>query len=334
MKTGLMIRMTAMTAACIFGATTIAASPKEDPVKTEIRKSLEEGQQAIEKGTEQTSSRYQVTEVPEIIFLDETESNDAVGNNSVTDDSDVITDDSYIDDDEYDWDSDIISYEEYEREQAEAGYETPDEELFETVADERNYEDKQSCEDDQNDGEMQDDEEPEENSDSEDEEDENGENQAGEITAIGDSVMLGAASAIQDEIPGIDVDAREGRQMVAAIEIAEKLNEEGKLGDTVVIALGTNGPFLQSEGQELVDVIGQERTIYWILSYGQGDALGWQGDVNETIEAIASEKSNVTVIDWPSLAEQNPNYIYPDGIHLAPDGQVGYAEMIKAAIEE
>lgn len=42
----------------------------------------------------------------------------------------------------------------------------------------------------------------------------------------------------------------------------------------------------------------------------------------------------MTVIDWPSLAEQNPNYIYPDGIHLAPDGQVGYAEMIKAAIEE
>lgn len=319
MKTGLMIRMTAMMAACIFGATTIAASPKEDPVKTEIRKSLEEGQQAIEKGTEQTSSRYQVTEVPEIIFLDETESNDAVGNNSVTDDSDVITDDSYIDDDEYDWDSDIISYEEYEREQAEAGYETPDEELFETVADEQSYEGNQ------NHGAMQDD---------EDEEDETGENQAGEITAIGDSVMLGAASAIQDEIPGIDVDAREGRQMVAAIEIAEKLNEEGKLGDTVVIALGTNGPFLQSEGQELVDVIGQERTIYWILSYGQGDALGWQGDVNETIEAIASEKSNVTVIDWPSLAEQNPNYIYPDGIHLAPDGQVGYAEMIKAAIEE
>ena len=53
MKTGLMIRMTAMMAACIFGATTIAASPKEDPVKMEIRKSLEEGQQAIEKGTEQ-----------------------------------------------------------------------------------------------------------------------------------------------------------------------------------------------------------------------------------------------------------------------------------------
>lgn len=319
MKTGLMIRMTAMMAACIFGATTIAASPKEDPVKTEIRKSLEEGQQAIEKGTEQSSSRYQVTEVPEIIFLDETESSDAVGNKSVTDDSDVITDDSYIDDDEYDWDSDIISYEEYEREQAEAGYETPDEELFETVADEQSYEGNQ------NHGAMQDD---------EDEEDETGENQAGEITAIGDSVMLGAASAIQDEIPGIDVDAREGRQMVAAIEIAEKLNEEGKLGDTVVIALGTNGPFLQSEGQELVDAIGEDRNIYWILSYGQDDALGWQGDVNETIEAIASEKSNVTVIDWPSLAEQNPNYIYPDGIHLAPDGQVGYAEMIKAAIEE
>lgn len=277
MKTGLMIRMTAMTAACIFGATTIAASPKEDPVKTEIRRSLEEGQQAIEKGAEQTSSKYQVTQAPEIVFLDETENND-----------------EYIEDDEYDWDSDIISYEEYEREQAEAGYETSDEELFETEADE----------------------------------------QSGEITAIGDSVMLGAAGALQDEIPGIDVDAREGRQMVAAIEIAEKLNREGKLGDTVVIALGTNGPFLQSEGQELVDAIGEDRNIYWILSYGQDDALGWQGDVNETIEAIAAENSNVNVVDWPVLAEQNPDFIYPDGIHLAPDGQVGYAEMIKEAIEE
>lgn len=149
-------------------------------------------------------------------------------------------------------------------------------------------------------------------------------------TAIGDSVMLGGALALQDAIPGIDVDARESRQMSAAISIVSDLKEAGTLGDIVIIGLGTNGPFAESDGQALLDEIGSERKVYWILAYGQ--TLSWQEEVNNTIRDLAEENSNVSLIDWPSSAEAHPEWLYPDGIHLNPDGMPGYAEVVRSAI--
>lgn len=152
------------------------------------------------------------------------------------------------------------------------------------------------------------------------------------ITAIGDSVMLGGAQALQDAMPGITVDAKESRQMTAAIEIVSNMKAADELGDIVVIGLGTNGPFAEDDGQELLDEIGSSRTVYWILSYGQ--KLSWQEEVNSTIRHLAQTNANVILIDWPSEAEAHPEWLYPDGIHLNPDGMPGYAEFIRSAIED
>ncbi len=150
------------------------------------------------------------------------------------------------------------------------------------------------------------------------------------ITAIGDSVMLGAAGALQDEIDGITVDAKESRQVRAAKEIAADMKKNGTLGDTVIIALGTNGTFNQATGQALLDEIGHDRHIYWVLTYGKD--LSWMQDVNATINDLAENNSNVRLIDWPAAATANPDWLYGDGIHLNPTGQKGYAKMIRDAV--
>lgn len=151
------------------------------------------------------------------------------------------------------------------------------------------------------------------------------------VTAIGDSVLLGAAKALQDEIDGINVDAKESRQVKSAREIVSGMKKEGALGDTVIIALGTNGPFNIATGQALLDEIGHSRHIYWVLTYGKN--LSWQQDVNSTINELAENNSNVRLIDWPAAATANPDWLYGDGIHLNPTGQKGYAEMIREAVE-
>lgn len=150
------------------------------------------------------------------------------------------------------------------------------------------------------------------------------------VSAIGDSVMLGAAGSLQEDIPGINVDAKESRQMSAAFDIVSSMKKEGTLGDVVVIGLGTNGTFEKEDGQKLIKQIGEKRQIYWVLTYGKN--LSYQNDVNKTIKQLDKKYKNVSTIDWPSQAAAHPEWLYGDGIHLNSAGQQGYAQMIKSAI--
>lgn len=148
----------------------------------------------------------------------------------------------------------------------------------------------------------------------------------GSIAAIGDSVMLGAVPAIQELIPGCVIDASESRQVIQAGEVIQALEQNGSLGNTVVIGLGTNGSFSQESGQAVIDQLGSERTVYWITAYGQN--LHWQDDSNEMIFSLAENNDNVKVIDWAERAAEHPEWFYDDGIHMNPTGQKFYAEMI------
>lgn len=146
------------------------------------------------------------------------------------------------------------------------------------------------------------------------------------VTAIGDSVMLGAAPSIQSKIPNCVVDAKESRQLTDCLSIVQSLNSQGKLGNKVIIALGTNGAFNKSDGQKLLNYLGKNRKIYWVTAYGK--TLSWQNDVNNTIRSLASSNRNVIIIDWSSIISSNPSWLYSDGIHLNTDGQAGYADYL------
>lgn len=150
------------------------------------------------------------------------------------------------------------------------------------------------------------------------------------ITVIGDSVFLGAAPSFAKIQKNVIVDAKVSRQVRHGLEIAKKLNKKKKLGDTVIIALGTNGVFNSATGQALIDYLGTDRTIYWINAYGKN--LGCQRDVNKTIQKLAKKNDNVSVISWAKEGKKHPDWFYQDGIHLNPTGQIGYARFIKKKI--
>jgi len=155
--------------------------------------------------------------------------------------------------------------------------------------------------------------------------------QSQEITAIGDSVMLGASSKIQELMPNCIIDAKVARQAWSALDIAKELNRQENLKDTVIIALGTNGTFQSEVGQELLDYLGTDREIYWVTAYGK--TLSWQEEVNTVIYELAEQNDNLHVIDWASEASQHSDWFYEDGIHLKLDGQSGYASLLFEAIQ-
>ena len=151
-----------------------------------------------------------------------------------------------------------------------------------------------------------------------------------DVSMVGDSVMLGALSALQEALPGCIVDAKVSRQLWDAYAVLDALEGSGTLGSTVVVALGTNGPFSVEDGQGIVDRLGPDRQIYWVTAYGT--YLSWQEQSNSSIRAIAAQNPNVTVIDWAAAAAQNPGWLYSDGIHLQGDGQAAYAALIRDSI--
>lgn len=153
------------------------------------------------------------------------------------------------------------------------------------------------------------------------------------ITAIGDSVMLGAAMALQDAIPGIYVDAKESRQAYNTIDVIRELESMGQLGDTIVLGVGTNGPFSESDGQKIVDYLGPDRHIFWVNVFA--NSVAWVDVSNNVIKTLCEKNDNVILVDWASEGPKHPDWFYDDGIHLRPpEGQEGYAEFVNKSVYE
>ena len=84
--------------------------------------------------------------------------------------------------------------------------------------------------------------------------------QAGEVPlAIGDSVMMGAAPELAAD--GLEVDAKEGRVMHAALEILRRRRHVHTLPATVVLAIGTNIPVTTGELPRAARLAGDERVL-------------------------------------------------------------------------
>ena len=148
------------------------------------------------------------------------------------------------------------------------------------------------------------------------------------ILAIGDSVMLGAANVLTDR--GITVDAMKSRPFRQALEIANYVKSINRLGDFVIIHLGTNNYVDEKTLDEImVPLADVERVVMLTTHVPQRP---WQDPNNELIKAMPNRYGNVTVLDWYTIAEQHPEYLYSDKIHLNPKGQAVYADLIMQAI--
>lgn len=157
------------------------------------------------------------------------------------------------------------------------------------------------------------------------------------VTFIGDSVMLGSSPRILELMPNAYVDALPSRDVCGGFETAQKLQQEGKLGDIVVIALGTNGPLLEYEPyasgmQNLLQFLGTSRQIFWVTVYCSYSE--WMSMNNKYLAELEKTRPNFHLIDWYPLAISNPAWLYSDGTHLNMDGAVYYAKLIQDTLSQ
>ena len=83
------------------------------------------------------------------------------------------------------------------------------------------------------------------------------------VTAIGDSVMVGAADQLVQAIGDIDIDAEVGREAWEVVNIVRE-RDPATLGQIVVIHIGNNGQFLASEFDQIMQSLGGTRRVVFV----------------------------------------------------------------------
>jgi len=148
---------------------------------------------------------------------------------------------------------------------------------------------------------------------------------AGQVTAVGDSVMLDYQDPLKAAIPGIQVEAAVSRQWGEGESILEGLKAQGQLGALVVVGLGTNGPITATDMDSMMGILqGASRVVFVNVHVDRP----WQDPNNAVLASAAARYPNVVVADWSTLAAQNPQWFGSDGVHLGIDGP-GAAALAK-----
>jgi peptidoglycan/LPS O-acetylase OafA/YrhL len=145
------------------------------------------------------------------------------------------------------------------------------------------------------------------------------------VTAIGDSVMLGAAHELAAQVPGIDLDAAVGRQVSQAIRLLEERKANGQLGDIVLLHLGNNGAFSAAQFDRIMEVVGTERRVVFLtLKVNRS----WEAANNEVLRQGAERHRHAFLVDWRGALERYPQVLWNDGTHLRPERASFYVALL------
>lgn len=149
------------------------------------------------------------------------------------------------------------------------------------------------------------------------------------VTAIGDSVMLGAATDLANAIPNLDLDAKVGLQVSDAIQLLQERRDAGELRQVVVLDIGNNGPMTAQEFDQVMHVIGSgHRVIFLNLRVPRA----WEGPNNNILASGVQRYPNASLLDWHAATANHPELFWDDGIHLRPVGSRYYAMLVAQKI--
>ena len=155
------------------------------------------------------------------------------------------------------------------------------------------------------------------------------EDRIGMIWLTGDSVILGIRSALAEIHPLLVVNARVGR---AAPELLEEMSRdlEKAAGSTVVLDLGNNDLLKEETVRAIFELVKESPKVVVVNT---AVPRAYRDANNELIASLATQYSNVRVVDWSAISDGHPEYFAPDGVHLVPTGVSAYVIAIDEALK-
>ena len=150
------------------------------------------------------------------------------------------------------------------------------------------------------------------------------------ISAIGDSVMLAAAPALQAAFPGISIDAVVSRQLASAPDLIRSMVEHGTLRPTVVLGLGTNGPIDPEVLTEIRSIVGPHHEIVVVNVQAP---RGWIPGVNSQLSTFSQQYRNVELANWHDAIAPYLSTLAHDQVHPGPTGAGIYVSVVRDALQ-
>ena len=148
------------------------------------------------------------------------------------------------------------------------------------------------------------------------------------VMAIGDSVMLASAPELAQSLPGIYINAKVSRAMIAGVSLLNQLASAHRLRRVVIVGLGTNGPVTADQIGQLRAAVGDR----WLLLVNTFVPRSWQHEVNTTLASAAKRYPNVLLINWFAAILHHQNLLWTDDIHPQPVGGTLYAKVVRSAV--
>ena len=150
----------------------------------------------------------------------------------------------------------------------------------------------------------------------------------GTVSALGDSVMLGARRALQAAIPGARIDASVARFPGGFIGPLKRYVRGDRLAPIVVLHPGTNGVLPESMMREMLDLLADSPRVVVVNS---NMPRKWRTPNNRVIAKVVADYPNAVLADWFAVSKGRREYFVSDGIHLSPSGARAYADLIRQA---
>ena len=146
------------------------------------------------------------------------------------------------------------------------------------------------------------------------------------VVGIGDSIMLNTIDTLYEAFPNGYFDALKNRTICDGYDVLKEIKDSGITWDVIVFNLGTNGEPNRGCKENLRGLAGGKE-IFWLTTTNP--------DVSETNPDLinyANEFDNIHILDWPTEANNHPEYLYSDNTHLKPEATKPYVDFIKNGI--
>jgi len=146
---------------------------------------------------------------------------------------------------------------------------------------------------------------------------------------FGDSVVLGARTGIKTAIESVSIDAEVGRQPKVIAERIRARRDENRLGNNVVIHMGTNGTISEVDLRSILDELTDRGRVVVV-----NDRVPrvWMKPNNKLINEVIKQYPNVRLADWAATSKGQKGWFAPDGVHLTKTGAEAFGLMISQAL--
>ena len=146
-----------------------------------------------------------------------------------------------------------------------------------------------------------------------------------DLTAVGDSVLLGSSQLLEVTLNGTDVHAVVGSQAADILTEVKTLHDGKLLRQAVVVHLGTNGYVYEDQLRQILSALKDCKRVVLVNTHVP---RRWMEANNELIDKVAPDFPNVVVVRWSDVSEGQPDYFVSDGVHLTDRGQRAFIANI------